>query len=133
MEALAKRINALPMSEVELNLWYFFRQRKLRSIQIKRAPSDYYEWTLQKRRDFLGAPSTHYLCKTIILENTAWNELYQDEPAYFKYVAVVIQYESKLSSEKVMKFAKECQNNSIKHKKVAKKHFHFRLADEDIA
>lgn len=133
MELLATRIRSLHMSDVELDLWYFFRSHKLRSIQIRRAPEDYYEWTLERRRDFLQAPSTFYLCKTIVLENTAWNPLFSDEDAYWKYVAVVIQYESKLSSEKVMKFAKEFQNSNSNQKIISKKHFHYRLADEEIA
>lgn len=50
-----------------------------------------------------------------------------------KHVAVVVQYESRLNSEKVMKFAKNLQNENYVSCKLGKKYFHFRLADEDEA
>ena len=68
-----------------------------------------------------------------MLENTAYEEKYSNEPFFFKHVAVVIQYESRLNSEKVMKFAKNLQNEKYVNTKLGKKYFHFRLADEDEA
>jgi len=133
MEQLAKRVHSLPVSDIELDLLYFFRKHKCRSVQIKRANPNYYELTLEERKRFLGAPSTYHLCKTIILENTNWNKEFQDEPLYYKHVAVIIQYEARLNSEKIMKFMKELQNKHAKNKHVSKKHFHFRLADEEVA
>lgn len=64
------------------------------------------------------------------MENSAFKEEYASEPFYYKYVAVIIQYEDKLNAEKVMKFMKKRQNDNIKSVKISKKHFHFRLADE---
>ncbi|KAL0331447.1 UNVERIFIED_CONTAM: hypothetical protein Sangu_1690200 [Sesamum angustifolium] len=39
----------------------------VRDFSFKRVPSDYYEWTLEARRDILGAASIHHLCKSIVL------------------------------------------------------------------
>ena len=133
MEGVLARLAALPISEVEANLRGYFLGLKLRSAYIKRTPGDYYEWTLAKRREFLQAPSTFYLCKTIVMENSAYSEEYSAEPWYFRYVAVIIQYEDKLNAEKVMKFMKQLQNDHVSKAKVSKKHFHFRLADEGEA
>lgn len=133
MEALLARLSALPISEVESRLRAYFLSLKLRSAQFKRTPSDYYDWTLEQRRNLLQAPSTFYLCKTIVMENSAFEEEYASEPWYFRYVAVIIQYEDKLNAEKVMKFMKQLQNSHVSKAKISKKHFHFRLADEGDA
>lgn len=133
MEALSTRLFALPISDIEVELWFFFRQLRLKSVQITRAPSTYYDWTLEERRAFLKAPSTFHLCKTIVMENTAYNQKFAHEPYYFQYIAVVVQYEAKLSAEKIMKFAKNIQNQRAITNQVSKKGFHFRLADEAIA
>lgn len=39
----------------------------VRDFSFKRVPSDYYNWTLEARRDILGAASIHHLCKSIVL------------------------------------------------------------------
>ena len=41
----------------------------LRSVKMANAPNEYYQWDLSKRMNFLGAPSTQSLCKTMIMEN----------------------------------------------------------------
>ena len=83
--------------------------------------------------EHLGAHSTSALCKTIILRNSAFNEEYKDEPKYFEYVAVVIQYEDRLNAEKVMKVMKRVQNEGCRRTAVSNKHFHFHLAEEPDA
>lgn len=133
MEGVIARLAALPITEVEANLRGYFLGLKLRSAYLKRTPKDYYEWTLEQRRALLEAPSTFYLCKTIIMENSAYAEEYAAEPWYYRYVAVIIQYEDKLNAEKVMKIMKSLQNDHVSKAKVSKKHFHFRLADEGVA
>ena len=138
MEGLLARLNRFQITEVEAALRAYFLSLKLRryrarSVHFQRTPSDYYDWTLEQRRALLQAPSTFYLCKTIIMENSAFAEEFADEPDYHRYVAVIIQYEDKLNAEKVMKFMKKLQNDRYKKTKVSKKHFHFRLADETDA
>jgi len=133
MEALTARLFALPFSDVQVELLFFFRQLHLQSVQLIRAPSSYYEWTLEQRRALLDAPSTFHLCKTIVMENTSFNPAYADEPYYFKHLCVVVQYEAKLNAEKLMKIAKALQNSRADKTQVSKKNFHFRLADENTA
>jgi prolyl-tRNA editing enzyme YbaK/EbsC (Cys-tRNA(Pro) deacylase) len=132
MESLAQRVSKFPMSDVEINLWFLFRQLGLRSVQIKRAQSNYYDLSLEQRREVLQAPSTFHLCKTIIMENTAYDETASKDPFYPKHVAVIVQYEARLNAEKVMKTMKEYQNSHSSHK-LPRKSFHFRHADEEVA
>lgn len=63
---------------------------------LRRVPSDYYSKSLGERRDLLGCTSTAQLCKTIVLENTAWQEGDSKEA---RYVAVVLQYITKIDVE----------------------------------
>lgn len=37
------------------------------SVQFKAVPEDYYERSLEERRDLLGAPSVDHLCKSIVM------------------------------------------------------------------
>lgn len=132
METLIARVKNLPITQVELDLKYYFRTLRLKSFQLKRAQADYYEISLEQRRDFLGAPSTYHLCKTIIMENTAFDSNFASDPFYPQHIAVIVQYESRLNAEKIMKFMKDYQN-SRGSQKLSRKCFHFRLADEEIA
>ena len=132
MEGLIARVQALPISDIELSLRYFFRTLHLMSVQLKRAQANYYEISLEQRRDFLGAPSTYHLCKTIIMENTAYDESAAADPWYPRHIAVIVQYEARMNAEKIMKFMKDYQN-SQSPKKLSRKCFHFRLADEGVA
>ena len=52
------------------------------SISIKQVESDYYEWSLEKRRDRLEAPSIGHLCKTLLFENSRQRFL-QDQSDVF--------------------------------------------------
>jgi prolyl-tRNA editing enzyme YbaK/EbsC (Cys-tRNA(Pro) deacylase) len=68
----------------------------LSSAVFKRAPSDYYSWTLEQRRDFLGLASIHYLCKTVIMINTRYADQTPDEQTTnSQYYSMIIQYSSK--------------------------------------
>lgn len=77
----------------------------MKSYKLTIVPSDYYERTLEGRRDLLSAPSTEYLCKSILLENTAYDEKYAS-PYYPRYIQLIIQYVTKMNAEKVMKWAR---------------------------
>jgi hypothetical protein len=95
------------------------------------ADDTYYSKTLEQRREILNAPSIDFLCKTIILENTAYNEKYEG-PFYPKYICVVFQYITKFHSEKLGKFVKNYQNANCKDK-ASNKYFHYRLVDEKLS
>ena len=57
---------------------------------MARAPHDYYTWSLEKRRNFLGAPSINALSKTIIMKNSEYNEEHASDPYYPKFIAVIV-------------------------------------------
>lgn len=95
------------------------------------ADETYYKKTLEQRREILSAPSIDYLCKTIILENTAYDAKYEG-PFYPKYICVVFQYITKFHSEKLGKFVKSYQNANCKDK-ASNKCFHYRLVDEELS
>jgi hypothetical protein len=56
---------------------------------LRVVPPDYYNRTLEERRDLLSAPDVQYLCKSILMENTAYDE--QFESAHYpRYIQVII-------------------------------------------
>lgn len=69
-----------------------------RSLQMARAPHDYYQWPLEKRRAFLGAASVNALCKTIIMKNSEYKEECATDPFYPRFIMVIVQYSKKLVS-----------------------------------
>ncbi|ELR24291.1 YbaK/proline-tRNA ligase associated domain containing protein [Acanthamoeba castellanii str. Neff] len=104
------------------------------SAAFRRVPSTYYEWPLTRRRRCLGAPSVHQvsittllLCKTIMLENTHCTRTGCSDPRNSRYYAVIIQYTTRLQSQKVFKFVRKL------NPEISKKHFKFRLAPEEIS
>lgn len=107
----------------------------LRSLQMARAPHDYYQWTLEQRRAFLGATSVHALCKTIVMKNSEYNEDYKDDPFYPRFIMVIVQYSKKLVSQNIAAIMKNYQRkgNKDESKHIGKKFFKYRLADEEDA
>ena len=81
----------------------------LQSLQMARAPSNYYTWSLEQRRAFLGAPTIHHLCKTIIMKNSEYNEEYKDDPYYPRFIMVIVQYSKKLISQNIAGIMKDYQ------------------------
>ena len=82
----------------------------LRSAKFTRCPPDYYAWTLEQRRAFLGdAPTVDHLCKSIVLCNTraerpaaaADADASPTQPSPPLYLCVVLPYAHRLHSEKV--------------------------------
>lgn len=55
---------------IEDRLSAILRANAVRDFSFKRVPSDYYDWTLEARRDVLAAASIHHLCKSIVLVTT---------------------------------------------------------------
>lgn len=91
------------------------------------ADDKYYDKTLEQRRDILSAPSINFLCKTIVFENTAYNEKFSGK-YYPKNIAVMVQYVAKIQTEKLNKVIRIWQQNNS-HEKASKQYFHYRLAD----
>lgn len=118
---------------------------------MKRAPSDYYEWTLERRRyvtiistaisttllmtnpvlcyrDFLGAASIHQLCKTIVLENTHGNTSDCSNKLNSRFYAVIVQYTSRLQTAQLEKFVRSLIPGA------SRSNYHLRSAKpEDVA
>ena len=44
--------------------------KRILSYDFHQAPTDYYELSLEQRRQCLGAPTTEHLCKTLVMRNT---------------------------------------------------------------
>ena len=80
---------------------------------MARAPQNYFDLSFQERVDFLKAPSTFNLCKTIIMQNTKHAEGLssfpeaKNDPFYPKYVIVITQFEGKLNSQKILQIMKK--------------------------
>lgn len=60
------------------------------SFEFKQAPPDYYEWELEKRKEYLGAKSVDHLCKSLIIENTKCRD--EQRPNNSRYFCIIIQY-----------------------------------------
>ena len=86
---------------------------------------DYYDWPLYKRACRLQAPSCSHLCKSIIFENTHLPQGNCQEPRYF---CVIVQYVSKLNSQKLTQFIRSSLKDPL-----PKKYYNLRLAPEHIS
>ncbi|KAK6158004.1 hypothetical protein DH2020_005318 [Rehmannia glutinosa] len=106
------------------------RANAVRDFSFKRVPSDYYDWTLEARRDILGAASIHHLCKSIVLVNTQAPPDVIDcsNRNYSKYYVVVVQYTARFNAETVKNFL-----YTLNDGKISKKKFNMRLAPEETS
>ncbi|OAY75720.1 hypothetical protein ACMD2_09800 [Ananas comosus] len=100
----------------------------VRDFSFKRVPSDYYDRSLEERRDILGAPSIDHLCKSIVLVNTQAPASVTDcsNHSNSKYYIVVIQYKARLNAENIKNFI-----YTLNDRQIPKKKFNFRLAPEE--
>lgn len=89
----------------------FLDGRGYKRYEIFQAAPNYFDLNYEERRDLLKAPSTDYLCKSIVMENTAYDERFADPKVYPKYICVVIQYITKLKGENLNKYFKSIQNS----------------------
>lgn len=51
----------------EARLSSMLLENGVKDFEFKRVSFDYYDWSLESRRDVLGAASIHHLCKSIVL------------------------------------------------------------------
>lgn len=73
---------------------------QLWSANWKWVPEPYYTWPLEKRAQILNAPTTHMLCKSLLLENKKV-EKETDDRTNPKFMLVIIQYEATLDVKKL--------------------------------
>jgi prolyl-tRNA editing enzyme YbaK/EbsC (Cys-tRNA(Pro) deacylase) len=99
----------------------------LRSAVFVWVPTEYYTKPLTWRRDVLNAPSTHHLCKTIVLENTHCVNADCSDPRNSRYYMAVYQYVERFDAESIMRFIQRM------NAPMGKKKFNFRLADPAVS
>ncbi|KAL1333540.1 hypothetical protein HN51_062372 [Arachis hypogaea] len=106
------------------------RSNAVNDFSFKRVPPDYYDWSLEARRDALAAHSIQHLCKSIVLVNTQApaNVVDCSDRKNSKYYVVVVQYTARFNAEAVKNFLYSLNNGSI-----AKKKFNMRLAPEQTS
>lgn len=109
----------------------YFIKNGIYSYKIVETPSNYYHLTLEQRKAIVGAHSIDILCKSIILENTVFDKTMQNE-YYQQYYLTIVQYTNDFNAEKISKEMKNYINNKL-NVKFSNKHFHFRLAKNDVA
>ncbi|XP_010919525.1 uncharacterized protein [Elaeis guineensis] len=112
----------------EARLAAILRARGVQDFQFKRVPLDYYDRSLEARREILDAPSIYHLCKSIVMVNTQAPASITDcnDRNNSKYYIVVIQYVAKLNAENMKNFL-----YALNDKKIPKKRFNMRLAPEE--
>ena len=106
-----------------------------RSTKMANAPWDYYCWDLQKRADFLSAPSLEYLTKTMIMENHFHREENASDPHYPRHILVIVQYCRTINQTKVTRALQKYQNSFYpgdKTKQVGGKGFKYRMAEDQV-
>ncbi|GFZ01946.1 YbaK/aminoacyl-tRNA synthetase-associated domain-containing protein [Actinidia rufa] len=107
------------VADIESRLSAVLHSNGVRDFAFKRVPSDYYDWTLEARRDVLGAASIDHLCKSIVLINTQAPSNVTDcsDRNNSKYYVVVVQYIARLNAETVKNFLYSLNNGTIPKKK----------------
>jgi len=66
-------------------------------------PSDYYNFSLEKRAATLRAPSTGLLCKSLLLENKKVTSQTYNYTLHPRFVMIVLQYDSELDTSLLTK------------------------------
>jgi len=100
------------------------------------APPNYFDLTFEERAAFLGAPSTFHLCKTIVARNAFFQEEFKGDPFYPRYVLIIVQFESKIISQRIVNIMKKFQNDGCQLTglpQVSNKGFKFRNAEDHEA
>jgi prolyl-tRNA editing enzyme YbaK/EbsC (Cys-tRNA(Pro) deacylase) len=68
----------------------------------KFVPEPYYSWELPQRAVALGAPSIHYLCKSLLMDNKKVPADQPHDPTNPKFVLVVLQYAAAMDNLKLV-------------------------------
>lgn len=105
-----------------------FAKHDYRTIQLRLAEADYYDMPLEKRGEFLKTP-VETLCKTMVMENTAYASEYAGD-YYPKYICTIVQYVASLNSDKMMKAVRDYQHANCPDKKAPRSAFNFRVLEE---
>lgn len=109
VEALEKKRFACPHDDVVVDeqmrrARLAVEEKGLYNANWKWVAKDYYSWPLAKRAKVLGAPTTHCLCKSLLMENRKAPHLddVKADPTNPRFVLVMIQYEATLDTKKLV-------------------------------
>lgn len=102
----------------------YCHENKLQSARFKQVLYNYYDKPLENRRKCLNASTTGHLCKSMIIINTQCTRNDCEDKKNSKYYMVVLQYTSKINSDKIMRVLRELNQG-----KIGKSHFSISLAD----
>ena len=124
---LIRRVN-LDVQKAKLS--EYFTKKGINSFIIVETPEDYYSMSLDQRKEIVGC-NKEALCKSVILENTLFDENIKC-PIYRKYYLTVVQYVSEFNAEKIAKLLRSyiAEKYDIK---LTKKQIHFRVAKKEVA
>ncbi|KAJ2795617.1 hypothetical protein H4R20_005819 [Coemansia guatemalensis] len=101
------------------------------SSRIFHVPSSYYEWPLYQRALSMCAPSPAHLCKMVVMENKRWLPAHRKADGSQRiqqYVGVVVQYVQAVNVSRMADYVRALDGNVV-----ARRHFNFRLLDEQTA
>jgi prolyl-tRNA editing enzyme YbaK/EbsC (Cys-tRNA(Pro) deacylase) len=90
---------------------------------IYKVEGDYYEKTLEERKEILRAPSVDNLCKTLLFENSKFKED-QTHAKHSKFCLVLIQYTDRLSTKKLNQLMRSFapgQSSKVFNMRIARK------------
>lgn len=102
----------------------YCQKNKLQSAVFKKVPSNYYDTPLESRRICLNAATCGHLCKSMIIVNTQCTRDDCLERNNSKYYMIVLQYTTKINSDKIMRLLRELNEG-----KIGKSRFSISLAD----
>jgi len=124
-----EEINLTPGdTETTKRLRKYCLNSNLYSVNFKQVPSNYYDTSLEERKKSLNATSIHHLCKSMIIENSQCREKGIQNKLNSQFYCVVLQYTSKLNSNKIMNYLRE-----INEGKISKSQYSIQLADLDLS
>ncbi|CAB9525275.1 Pfam:YbaK [Seminavis robusta] len=132
VEALEKKRFACPHEDVIVDeqmrrARLAVEHQALYSTNWKWVAKDYYTWTLSQRAKTLEAPSTDYLCKSLLMENRKAPET-GDDPTNPRFVLVVLQYEATLDTKKLINAIRALRPVADR---LDDTHFDIRIASEE--
>ena len=124
---LIRRVN-LDVQKAKLS--EYFTKKGINSFIIVETPEDYYSMSLDQRKVIVGC-NKEALCKSVILENTLFDENVKC-PIYQKYYLTIVQYVSEFNAEKIAKLLRSyiAEKYNIQ---LTKKQVHFRVAKKEVA
>ena len=124
---LIRRVN---LDVQKAKLTEYFTEKGINSFRIVETPEDYYSMTLDQRKVIVGC-NKEALCKSVILENTLFDENIKC-PIYQRYYLTIVQYVSEFNAEKIARLLRSYIADRF-NIKVSKKQVHFRVAKKEVA